>query len=87
MQYVHLYGTVIPIMLCNAVAGIYFLMRGAQAIISIITGKVATYVMATFSQFMHYEYLFIQLDIQFSVILSNYIRSYLPFTMHVWLEY
>ena len=39
-QYVDIYGTVIPIMLCNVLTGIYFLVRGAQAVTSIITGKV-----------------------------------------------
>lgn len=29
-------------MLCNALTGIYFLIRGAQAVISIITGKVTS---------------------------------------------
>lgn len=42
IQYVHIYGTIIPIMLCNALTGIYFLIRGAQAVISIITGKVTS---------------------------------------------
>lgn len=39
-QYVDIYGTVIPIMLCNVLTGIYFLVRGIQAVITIITGKV-----------------------------------------------
>ena len=39
INYMYIAG-MFPTMLCNALAGIYFAIRGAQAVISIITGKV-----------------------------------------------
>ena len=45
IQYIYIYGNSVPIMLCNALIGVYFLIRGIQAVISILIGKVmSTYV-------------------------------------------
>ena len=55
IQYVYIYGNSVPIILCNALTGAYFLVRGAQAIINIIIGKVANEYNC--NQLMHYQYL------------------------------
>ena len=55
IQYVYIYGNSVPIMLCNALTGVYFLVRGVQAVINIIIGKVANEYNC--NQIIHSQYL------------------------------
>lgn len=42
-QYIRIFGTIIPILCCTIAAALYFVVRGVQALISIITNKPFAY--------------------------------------------